>query len=107
MRHHNLSVAFQLLSMERRLNHRAPPPMAIALRGQETVPEQPSGTLQSVRFDELVVTRHQHRFGKVRVLQEKCRPPGERERHDVAGRFSEALQKSERITCGSTTKAPQ
>ena len=57
VRHHDLSVAFQLQSMERRLNQRAPAPMALALRRQKAAPQQSSGTLQSVRFDELVMTR--------------------------------------------------
>jgi cyclase len=93
--------------MKRRLNHRAPPAMARALRGQEAVPKQPGGTLQSVRFHELAAVGHENRFRQIRMFEKKCGAPGERERHDVAGRFSKSLQKPKGICFGSTPKTPQ
>jgi hypothetical protein len=77
--HHGFAVPLQLLAVERGLRDPALSPVGLALRCQQTVPQQTANAVQSFGLDELVLVRHQHRFDQVRMLQEKGGAASERE----------------------------
>src|SRR6185503_7598433 len=68
--------------------------------------EKPRRALQSVRFDELVVVRHEDRFHEVRMLQKKRRPSGQREADDIVRTTGKALEKRKRVAL-DPAKAPK